>query len=262
MKRVILTILVISLMLIGLVACGSKPKEDGAVSSTSNTSKPALKVALDASYRPMEWMKGDKIVGFDADIITAVAKEMGRTVELKNVIWDEIFDKLYANEYDVIASSVTINDDRKKTMNFSDSYFDSKPIILTRKSENVKSVKDLSGKKVAIQKGTTAGSVLSKNAVGIDIKEFDAGTDALSGFADKQVNAVILDSPVVLDYVKQKNDPEYQIVEDNVVFQPEKFGIAVNKGSETLATEINTALGKIKANGEYQKVYNKYFGTN
>lgn len=279
MKKLLLFALILTLCVFTFAACGQKAEEDTS-SSTSSTSsseetsstdtnkesstetKQAIKVALDACYRPMEWEENGEIVGFDADLIKAIAKEMGREVELKNVGWDDIFDNLHAGQYDLIVSSVSINEERKKSMLFSDPYYDSMQLILTTKDANIKSANDLSKKKVAVQKGTIAEELISKNIAGVKLSKYDSGEDALNSFANKETDAVIIDAPVLLDFAKQKNNTEYTVVTDEKFFAKEQFGIAANKGQDDLIDEINSALGKLKENGEYQKIYDKYFKTN
>ncbi len=269
MKKLIFSMLVLTLCIFTLAACSQNVPE-GTTPPVSDTSgqqpsgdeqKPPLKVALDAAYRPMEWEENGKIVGFDADLIKAIAEEMGREVELLNIGWDDIFDKLHTGEYDVIISGVSINDERKQSMLFSDSYFESSPTILTRESANIKSASDLSKKKVAVQKDTTADEIISKNIAGVKVERFDSAELALNSFANKEVDAVIIDAPVLLDFAKQKNDPEYEVVKDADTFPKEDFGIAVNLGGEELISEINSALQKLRANGEYQRIYDEYFRT-
>lgn len=261
MKKLVIISLILSLTVLTLTACGNKASDNNTTPTSQTTAKEKLKVALDAQYKPMEWEENGQITGFDADLIKAIAKEMGREVELKNVVWDEIFDKLYAGEYNTIISSVTINDKRKETMLFSNPYYDSIPLILTRKDSGIKNANDLSKKKVAVQDGTTAHELISSNIAGVQIEKCADGPEAFAKFANKSVAAVVLDAPVVLDYVKQNNDPNYNTIEDKNFFPAEQFGIAVNKTDQALINEINTALDKVKANGEYQKIYDKYFKT-
>lgn len=275
MRKYLLSALILTLCMFAFSACGSK----GVTSSgsgeglnldqtnqsapgetdTTTTEKKSFTVALDASYKPMEWQENGEVVGFDADLIKAIAKAMNKEVQLKNIGWDDIFDKLYAGEYDVIISSVSISDERKKSMLFTDSYYDSMPMILTTKNQGIKTAKDLSNKKVAVQKGTTGDELISKNIASVKLVKFDTADLALNSFANKEVDAVVADAPVLLDFAKQKANPEYEAVKDESIFAKEQFGIAASKENQKLISDINKALAEIKANGEYQKIYNKYF---
>lgn len=269
MKKVISVLIMLTLCSVILVGCGNKettptPKQSNPQGSEQQqkqpeTSNTVLKVALDACYPPMEFEQDGEIVGFSADLITALAKEMNRSVELINTGWDEIFDSLYAKKFNVIISSVTINDERKATMLFSDSYYTSSPIILTSTSKNITSAKDLTSKTVSVQDGTTAHEIISNNIAGVNLVTFGTGDEALEAFSAGRVDAVVMDSPVIRDYAKKQNNAEYVVVEDSVAFPKEEFGIVANKDDTNLITEINAALDKLKANGEYDKIYNKYF---
>jgi polar amino acid transport system substrate-binding protein len=274
MKKYLLSALILTLCMFLFSACGNKgvsssssgeglnldqANQSASGTDTNTTEKKSITVALDASYKPMEWQENGEIVGFEADLMKAIAKAMNKEVKLKNVGWNDIFDKLYAGEYDAIISSVTINDERKKSMLFSDPYYDSMPTILTTKSQKIKSAKDLTNKKVAVQKGTTGDELISKNIANVKMVKFDNADLALNSFANKEVDAVVGDAPVLLDFAKQKADPEYVVVKDESIFAKEQFGIAVSKENQNLISDINKALAAIKANGEYQKIYDKYF---
>lgn len=268
MKKLIISIFILALCVFVLASCGQAPaSENTPAPNVQNTpgnqaDKEVLKVAMEAAYKPMEWLDNGNITGFDAELIKALGKEMNKEVELQNVPWDVIFDNLYAGKYDLIVSSVSIDDERKKTMEFSDPYFESIPLILTRKDTGISSASQLSKKKLAVQDATTAYALISKNIAGVDIKKFVDTRDAFDCFVAKEADAVISDSPVLLDFAKQKNDPDYIVVKDDKFFNRENFGIAANKGNTALISEVNAALAKIKQNGEYQKVYDKYFKTN
>lgn len=257
-------------VIIALSGCAQKPadkvqnpesasKAETAQSTDTKSSNSKLKVALDATYKPMEWEENGNITGFDTDLIKAVGKELGKDIELTKVAWDEIFDKLVTGDFDLIISSVSITDERKKIMLFSEPYFDSTYIIITRTTSGIKSSSDLSGKTVALQDGITAMDVLDKNVPGVKFKKFSSGDDVLKSLENKEVDAVVLDEPVALDFVKQKNNPEYITLKDQKLFQSDHFGIAANKKDEQLVNDINKALAKLKANGEYQKIFDKYF---
>lgn len=252
------TALLLALMLF-TTGCNNKTVNPTSSTDNSNTSKKTIKVALDATYKPMEYMQNNQVMGFDADIIKAIAKETGKEVELSNVSWNDIFDKLYARQYDLIISCVGINDDRKITMSFTDPYFTSTPLIITTKNSSIKSAKDLSKKKVAVQGGTTTEDLITKNIAGVQIKEYTSAEDVLKTLANKLSDAVVIDSPVALLYVKENKNLNLIIVEDKEFFGKEDFGIAANKSDTTLINDINTGLSKIKANGEYQKIFDKYF---
>ena len=275
MKKYLLSALILTLCMFAFSACGSK---EGTTSSssgeslnlndtnqstpgtdTTTTEKKSITVALDATYEPLESMKDGEVIGFDADLMKAIAKAMNKEIQLKNVAWDDIFDKLNAGEYDAVISAVTINDERKKSMLFSDPYYDSIPMILTTKSQKIKTAKDLSNKKVAVQKDTTGDTLISKNIASVKLVKFDSTALALDSFANNEVDAVIGDAPVALAFAKKKANPEYEAVKDESIFAKEQYGIAVSKENQKLVEEINKALADIKANGEYQKIYDKYF---
>ncbi len=217
--------------------------------------------AVDATYPPMEMLDANKqIVGFGPDIVRAIGKAAGFTPVLKNTAWDGIFAGLAAGKYDAVASSVSITEERKQTMDFSEPYFEVQQGVVTAKEAKITSVKDLAGKTIASQMGTT-GYFVAKKIEGVKAKSYDEIGLAMEDLYNGRLDAVIADSPVASDYALQH--PQYSkklklaftIASDT----PEYLGIAVNKGNAEVLKLINEGLKKIKANGEYDAIYAKWF---
>jgi polar amino acid transport system substrate-binding protein len=146
----------------------------------SSGSDGKLTVGTDAAYAPFESLNGDKIVGFDVDVLDAVMKEAGLDYKLKNTGWDPLLIGLQNKEVDAGISAMTINEKRKKSYDFSSPYFESINMILTKEGSSIKSAKDLEGKKVSVQNGTTGQEALEKMFGNSEnIKKFDSNVLAI-----------------------------------------------------------------------------------
>ncbi len=219
--------------------------------------------AVDATYPPMEMVDTNKnIVGFCPELVMAIGKAAGFTAVLKNTAWDGIFAGLSAGKYDAIASSVSITPERQQTMDFSDPYFEVQQGVVLPKDSTITTLAGLAGKKVASQMGTT-GYFVCKKIEGAEAKPYDEIGLAMEDLYNGRVDAVIADAPVASDYALQNEQYSKKLTLAFMVPSetPEYLGFAVNKGNTEVAALINKGLAAIKANGEYDAIYAKWFGT-
>jgi polar amino acid transport system substrate-binding protein len=221
--------------------------------------KKELKVGSDCTYPPFEFVDtdGNKTTGFSVDLITAVADKMGMSTKIENTSWDGIIPGLINGNYDCIISSMTITEERKKAVNFSDPYFEANQAIVVKKdNKDIKKASDLSGKRVSVQISTTGDDAATaiKGVKGPD--RFQTTPDALLALMNGNDEASIVDEPLALYFIKQY--PALKIA--NSDFEKEYYGIAVNKKNPTLLRDINKALKDLKASGKYDEIVQKWFG--
>lgn len=220
-------------------------------------SSKVLKVGSDCAYPPMEYQEGEEFLGFDIDLIKAVAEEMGREVEIVNTAWDGIIPGLMNGNYDVLISAMTITDERKEQINFSDPYFEAGQAILVRAdNEDIKSEDDLVGKVVAVQIGTTGDFAVSEME-GVKVKRFNTNPEAVQELRNGGCDAVVGDSVTLMWEATQ--DGVLKMVSSEP-FTSEYYGIGVKKGNDKLLNEVNKALAKIRENGTYDELYMQWFG--
>lgn len=263
-RRVLMSAFAASLL---LAACGKK--EEAPQQTPSPTPAPAAaaaaktyKVATDAAYAPFESLSEDKKVnGFTVDVLTAVGEKADFKLEFINTPWEGIFATLDNGDRDIVASSVTITDARKQTMEFSEPYFEAKQLIAVADGSKVAKADDLKDKKVGVQTGTTGDEVAQKllGKTSQSIKRFESTPLALKELQSGGVDAVIADNGVVIHFVTNNPDAKLKTVED-AGFAPEYYGFAVKKGNAEVVAKINEGLKKIKEDGSYDKIYAKYFG--
>ena len=252
-----------ALAALALVAC-SKTESPPAVASAPSAPAAArvYVVGTDAAYAPFESQneKGE-IVGFDIDIVNAVAKQAGIAVKFVNTPWEGIFNALSQGDRDLLVSSITITDERKQTMDFSDPYFDANQLIAVKNDSKVTRFDDLKPLKVGVQTGTTGDEAVAKlqGKNSANIKRFESTPLALKELEAGGVDAVVADNGVVINYVANNSGSRFKTVSD-AAFVPEHYGIAVKKGNAELLAKLNKGLAEIRADGSYERIYTKYLG--
>jgi len=254
-----------------LAACG---KKEPAPAPATSAPAPAASVAAapppakvymvgtDAAYAPFESQneKGE-IVGLTIDVVNAVAKKAGIEVKFVNTPWEGIFNSLQQGDRDMLASSITITDERKQTMDFTNPYFDAYQLIAVKATSKVTKFDDLKKLKVGVQTGTTGDEAVTKQQGknSTNIKRFESTPLALKELEAGGVDAVVADNGVVINYVTNNPGAKFKTVSDKA-FAPEQYGFAVKKGNTELLEKLNKGLADIKADGSYGQIYAKYFG--
>jgi polar amino acid transport system substrate-binding protein len=218
-----------------------------------------LVVASSATYAPFAFENKDKqIVGFDIDIINAIAKQQGLKIKVVNTPWSGIFAALNNGDVDLVISGVTINDKRKQSYDFSPPYFVAHQLIAVPKTSTATTLKSLAGKKVAVVNASTADDVASREfgKTNPNIRRFESTPLIISELAGGGVDAAIGDNGVIAYRVSQ--NPELKTVEDPS-FPEEGFGIVVKKGDKAMQDKLTAGLAAIRADGSYSTIYKKWF---
>ncbi len=220
-----------------------------------------LTAGSDTAFPPFESMNGTVAEGFDVDLLTAIAKEAGiNTVVFKTEIFDTLIPTLKAGgKFDVIASGMTIKAERQAEINFTDPYFDSNQSVAMKVGGKYTAPADLKGKKVGVQSGTTGESWANENLkpAGAKIVPFKDAVQAFSALQAGNVDAVINDLPVSAEVVK---DPAKGLALIAQIPTGEQYGFGVSKDNPALLAALNAALAKVRASGEYDTIFTKWFG--
>lgn len=246
--------LVILLVLISVSAFARGENEQGLKNGNE------VLFAMDSTWPPFEFVDENKrLVGFTIDLVTAIAKEAGFTAKFVSIAWDGIFAGLNNAEYDAIASSVTITEERKKNVDFSNPYFNAGQILAMRKDSvgSAKSLDDLAGKKVGAQIGTQ-GAFLVQDKKNIKLKTYDDLGFAVDELANGTIDGIVADSPLVSQYILKNKKYAHLFVIVGKPMTKEEYGIAVRKGSHQLLAKINKGLTAIKKNGMYEKIVSQW----
>lgn len=261
MKRLFKSLLVaatMSVLALGVVGCGEKKEEAKPEAANATAAAPAPKTivfASDAAYPPMQYMNEQKeIVGFEVDVIKAAAEKAGFKAEFKNVAWDGIFAGLASKKYDAISSSVSITEERKASMDFSDPIMSIEQMLVVAKDSKATSLADLKGKSIGAQIGTTSYLVIKDEKGFKAIKTYDEVGLAMEDLVKGSIQAVVADSPVAVDYTTKKHADKIKIATTLKSDKVENIGIAVVKGNQEVLDLVNKGLAAIKADGTFDKI--------
>lgn len=218
-----------------------------------------LIVGSSATYRPFAYESPSKeIVGYDVDMIKAIAQKAGLQIKIINTPWTGIFASLNNGDVDLVISGVTINEKRKQSYDFTPPYFEARQLIAVHQDNNTKNLKDLAGKKIGVVTGSTGDDIASRQfgKTNPDIKRFESTPVAISELVNSGVDAVIGDNGVISYRVQEHK--QLKTVSD-ADFPKEYFGIVVKQGNKELLDKLNAGLEAVKADGTYAKIYKTWF---
>ena len=241
-------------------ACGSGNKEV-TVQGAKLIQKGTLTTCTHLPYPPFQSAQGDKVVGFDVDMVDLVAKKLGVTQKVIDTPFETIKtgSALNAGKCDLAAAGMTIKAERAKFIDFSKPYFDATQALMGKKGMTLASIDDVKAKKLNVgsQAQTTGEEYV--HGKGIDSKSYKDSASLLNGLRSGQVDLIVEDYPVVQGWLKQPANAAYGV--DANLNTGEQYGFAVRKAhNPKLLAMINQAIDEAKQNGEYKKIYEKWIG--
>ncbi len=251
MKKSLRIVLIVMLIvsLVAVVGCSSNDPAPGG-------EEKILKVGSDIAYAPFEYFdEKQEATGFDIDLMTAIAEDMGYKAEFETAAFDGLIPSLQAGKYDCVISAMTITEERGEVVQFSDPYFSAVQYIAFKKGENYEKIADLEGKKIGVQLNTT-GQFAVEDA-GLVPQKFDTTPDALNALLIGGVDVVVADNQPVLSFIEANQTDDIESVTADT--EDEFYGIAMQLENTELADEINATLKKFKDNGKYAEIYGKWF---
>lgn len=220
----------------------------------------SIKFGTAAGYPPFEYHdQNNDIVGFDIDIANALCKELDAKCTFTHQVFDSLIASLKFNRFDAIISGMDVTPERTKQVLFSQTYYANSALFIGKRG-SADDVSQLKGKKVGVQNGTTHQKYILDKYPQMTLVAYDSYQTAVMDLSSGRLDAVFGDTAVVNEWLK--NDatlgPVGKTITDPVYFGT-GMAIAVKQGNSQLADKINQGLNTIKANGEYQKVYDKWF---
>lgn len=247
--------------LILLAACNGK--HDGQQQSSDQQSNKTYIIGTNAEFAPFESHgAGGELTGFDIDIMKAMAKESGLNITFKDQPFESLFPSLNNGDLDGVISGVTITDERKQNMDFTDPYFTITQVVLMPKGKTpIHSANDLKKlNRIGVASGQTGDFTVQKilGEQSTKIARFDTVPLVLKELENGGVDAVVSDGAVISNYMKNNSQHDFNIIQ-LPDFKTEQYAIAVRKGDTKTQQIFNDALKKIQDNGEYQTIHDKYF---
>lgn len=242
----------ILLAMVGNIGCGSKPEEKQSALSRIREAG-SIRVGTCPDYPPFENVddKGN-IVGFDIDLVTAIAEKIGVKVEVMGMGFDSIIIAVKNGQLDIGMSSFSVNEERKASIDFSVPYMVSSQVVLVGKDSSIKSVEELSGKQVAVAIGTT-GAEAAKSIEGATIVNVDDSNISVMMLENGTVQAVVIDVAIAREYAARRG---FKILEHPL--QYEETAVVIGKGNDTLKAEIDKAILALKQDGTFEKLKRKW----
>jgi polar amino acid transport system substrate-binding protein len=268
MKKVISILLMISMMFALFTGCSSgensKPQDDGSNNQQSSgevkeEDDKSLVMYTNAEFAPFEYFKGEEIVGVDVDIAKEIAKDLGKELTVKHTDFDSLVPSLVTGKADFVAAGMTINPEREDEVDFSIPYVESVQNIISAKDNELKSMEDLKGKKIGVQRGTT-GDTSVTDAInkedgdlygsGAEVKTYSSALEASQDLLVGRIDAVVIDKLTAEEIVKNNTD-NLMTVEFGEI--SEHYGIAVVNGNTELLDSINKTLQRLIDEGKIEE---------
>ena len=248
--RVLLVVMALVLMLGCFAGCADKNPETNGGNETKK-----LVMGTNAAFPPYEFVDdNNKIVGIDAEIAEAVAKKMGYELEIKDMEFDSLITAVSTHSIDFALAGMIVMDERKESVNFSDTYAKGVQVIIVKEGSDIKDVTGLAGKTIGVQAGTT-GDIYCTDEFGQDnVKQFNNGALAVAALNNGQVDCVVIDNEPAKSFVAANEG--LAILE--TAYAEEDYAAAIAKDNEQLLTDFNAALAALKADGTIDGIIEKY----
>lgn len=213
-----------------------------------------LTMGTNAYFPPYEYYEGEEIVGIDADIAAAVAEKLGLTLKIEDMEFDSIIIAVQTGKVDMGLAGMTVTDERKENVNFSDTYATGVQVVIVKEDSDIATVDDLADKMIGVQLGTT-GDIYCTDDFGEDhVDKYNKGNDAVMALVSGKVDAVVIDNEPAKSYVAANEG--LKILETEYV--TEEYAAAINKENTALLDAINGALAELKADGTLDAIVAKY----
>lgn len=248
-------VLLLALTAIVVVGCGGGSDETtGGGEGGGGGGGEKLTVGSDIPYPPFEQGKAGHYTGFDIELMEAIGEKIGREPEFQDTSFETIFRDVQQGKFDAVISAATITEEREKAVDFSNPYYLSEQALLVKEGSPFKELKELEGKTVGVQQGTTGQELAKEELGGSEIRPYPEGPDAVNALKNGTVEGVVIDAPVA-ENAEQAGGVE---VAEKIPTE-EDYGIAVAQGNTELLEEINKGLEEVEKDGTYTKIFEKWF---
>jgi polar amino acid transport system substrate-binding protein len=215
-----------------------------------------LRVGTDATFPPMEFVENGKRTGFDVELVEALAKAMGKQVEWVDIDFKGLIPGLISRRFDMAVSAIYITDERKKVVDFTNSYYAGGLVAMTKEGNTaIKKLADLDGKKVSVQVGTKSVGYLQEHFPKVQRVEVEKNQEMFNLVDIGRADAAVTGKPAAYQYLRTR--PGMRVLEEQLT--TEEYGMALRKDTPELTKAVNGALAKLKADGSYAAIVKKWF---
>ncbi|MGM8211473.1 transporter substrate-binding domain-containing protein [Virgibacillus sp. W0430] len=219
-----------------------------------------IRVGFEGTYRPFNFLNDEnEYTGFDVDIANEIAERMGVKAEFIATSWDSLIGGVKADKFDVIIAQMTVTEERKQSVDFTDPYVVTGSVLITREdTEGINKLEDISGKKVGTGTGTTFAEV-AESVEGANVTLYKTVNEYLQDLLNERLDVIINDQLLMSYNIKEEKIP-VKIVSD--VLNEDEIAMAVKKGNGGLIKKLNEELNNIIEDGTYEEIYRKWFDAN
>lgn len=270
MKKIFALLCAACMLTASLPACSQGSSESSTASNTaSDTNKDdsseetasvttvtegKLTMATNATFPPYEYYDGNDIVGIDAEIAAKIAEKLGLELEIQDMEFNSIITSVNQGKADMGMAGMTVSEDRLKNVDFSDSYAKGVQVVIVKEDSDIKTIDDLSGKKIGVQLNTT-GDIYATEDFGKDnVQQFNKATDTVLALTQDKVDAVIIDKAPAEVFVQQNEG--LTLLDSS--YADEDYAICFKKGNTELQKAVNDALNELIEDGTVQAIIDKY----
>lgn len=246
MKKILAIMLAVLMLVACFVGCGE-----------TETNK--LTIATSPDFPPFEYLDDNgNVTGIEIEIMKLVCQELGYELDIQTMNFDAVLTGVASNKYQVGASGISVTDDRKENMLFTNPYCLAAQAIVVKEGSTIASKADLDGKKVSVQLGTTAQEYCTAN--GYQVSSFEANADAQTALVTGKVDAWVIDDLTAAEMVAAYNaeNPDAKLVVLDEAMTTEPYAFALAFGNEELVTKINTVIDKLVAEGKIAQIFEQY----
>jgi ABC-type amino acid transport substrate-binding protein len=255
--RVPALLVALALCALAVLAAGCGGGNDETTGAEGGGEK--LTVGSDVPYPPFEEFGASKteFKGFDVELVEAIAKKIGRTPEFQDTSFDTIFRDLAQGKFEMVASATTITKEREESVDFTNPYYlpSAQSIVVTKGTKGIETEKDLEGKVVGAQQGTTGEEYVEEEIDTKELRTYPQGPDTFPALKAGTLDAVVIDRPVAEKATEQDSDLEIA----GGIETEEQYGFVVQQGDEELLDQLNEGLKEVLDSGEYTTIYKKWF---
>ena len=215
-----------------------------------------IKVGTDATFPPMEFVENGKSTGFDIELVEALGKAMGRPIEWIDIDFKGLVPGLVAKRYEMAVSAIYITDERKKVVDFTDSYYAGGLVVMVKAdNKTINKLADLDGKKVSVQVGTKSVSYLTEKFPKVQRVEVEKNQEMFNLVDIGRADAAVTGKPAAFQYIRTRGG--MKVLPEQIT--TEEYGMAVRKDMPELTAAVNKALEQLKADGGYKAIVEKWF---
>ena len=228
--------------------------EEAPAAELETVQKGKLVMVTNAEFPPYEFHDQNAIVGIDVEIAGAIAEQLGLELEIEDIAFDSIIPEIVSGKADIGAAGMTVTEDRKQNVDFSDTYAHATQVIIVKEDSEIKGVADLEGKIMGVQQGTTGDMYVSGDYGDAAVERYAKGMEAVQALAQGKVDAVVIDGEPAKQYIKEVEG--LKIIDES--YTDEDYAIAIKKGNTAMVEAVNKALAELKSEGKLDEIVAKY----